>query len=949
MSLLEDLVRQAGDGQPQFAVIAGEAGIGKTRLMDHVADRHAESGARVLRTTCVELGAEGLPLAPVTAALRQLIGDLGVAGVCELLPNADPLLRLLPELGAADAGHDSQGRLFELFGVLLQRLGTDRPLMLLVDDLQWADRSTRELLGMLARTLRTGRVVVITAYRSDAVDRRHPLRPFLADLERLPRVHRVVLPRLSRAETTELIAVALAAPPDGHLVDRVYERSDGNPLYAEELARAVDTSAVPETLRDLLSRQIEALPAPAARLVRLAAVGGQRTPHDLLVAASGATETDVLRALQAATDAQVLLADGEWYAFRHGMIREVALDGVLPGERHRLHRRYAEALETDPRLVPPDRLAAELAHHWYGARDPAKALPALLHAAEAAERINAHAEQALTLARALEVWPRVPEEALPSDLDRGALWERTVVAATWAGEHLQAIDLVDRALAELDPTNDPERVATLLGLRGMSLHNLGRDGAVTSLREARDVLPASPSAARARVLDLLSAVLVLTGDPQEARTVSAEAMRTAASVSDEDTEANAQITLGVAMFLLGEHDEGIGLIDGARARALSRSDAIRHTRACVNLADVCLQRGEFDAATVCAREGLHSVAAAGVARTLGALLRLSIARALTALGRWSEADAECTVALDVDPPGRFASQVYVLRGDLALARGDLAGARRHLSLAQTTLDGGSWAVPEAAAAVRLDAEIALREGRPAVAAALVAGTLPTIAAAGATAAPYAWTLVVLGAAISTAAQRSHAADDTISGLTDELKATAAYLPSTTPLWQAYARQFAAETGHAPWAEVVAAWDDLDAAYAAARARVRAAESALAAGDRACAQRWLNGAADVAASLGAATLLEEVTLLAASARVTIGGAPAEVVGPGRARDLGLTNREIDVLRLVSAGRSNRQIGEQLFISAKTVSVHVTNILAKLGVGSRGEAAATAHRLRLFDDG
>ncbi|TDC61021.1 helix-turn-helix transcriptional regulator [Micromonospora sp. KC207] len=951
LASVDEAVRLAHTGEPQFVVFGGEVGVGKTHLMRHVADRSAESGMRVLSSACVELGVEGFPLAPVTAVLRDLVHEMGEAALPALLPGADALLGLLPELGTPAPAPSSQAQMFDLFAALLRRLGAERPVLLVIDDLQWADRSTRDLLGYLARTMRAARVLTIMAYRTDDLDHSHPLRPFLAELERLRGVRRSELARFSRAEIAELVAGRRAAPAARPLVDEVYRRSGGNALFAEELALADGVGDVPDSLRDLLLHRVEQLPPSALLIVRLAAVGGREVPHRLLAAAADLDETRLLDALRAATAAQVLVATDQGYEFRHGLLRELTAADLLPAERARMHRRYAEAIEADPSTVPADRLAAQIAHHWHGAGEDRKALPALVRSAEVAGNMHARAEQARIIERTLDLWPRVPGAEQLSGHNRLDLFEAAVGAATWAGEDVRALGLIDRALAEIDQAREPGRAAKLLAHRGMTLHNLDRDGALTSVEESVRLLPAAPAHIRAGVLDLVSVVFALRGHPGRARDAAEEAAQLAADLGDVKVTANARTTLGWVLCQLGAYDESLATLQAARDRANEHNDLVQVARAQLNIAEALANLGHYPTMIDAAHAGLDAAYGSGVSRTLGALLAAHLCAALTAVGRWDEAESTSATALDMDPPNVFSAALYALRAEIAFARGEIETAREQLSLARTLLGPVSHPGPTALAVTRLEAEIALAENRISAAQATVAAALPAVT--GTSLALYAWPLVTIGGRIETHARmraRVRSRSATGDGAVDALRAVAAHLPTHTPLFRAYATEFAAETGEPAisWPDVVEAWDAVGSPYPAARARLRAAEAALGVGDRPTAGRWILAAAEQADRLGAESLSEQVRLLARSSKLPFGAQAEPRARTGELERRGLTDREIEVLHLVAAGRSNRQIGEQLFISAKTASVHVSNILAKLGVNSRGEASATAHRLHLLEE-
>jgi ATP/maltotriose-dependent transcriptional regulator MalT len=962
VGLVDEAAGRARAGQLQVVVLGGEAGVGKTRAMEHCADRLAGAGALVLHGPCVELGAEGLPLAPVTAMLRDLVRQVGVERV-SLLPGADLIMGLLPEHAApSPAGPDQPGRWFEGFGGLLRRLGADRPVLLVIDDLHWADRSTRELLGFLARGLRTARAVVLTAYRSDALARRHPLPPFLAELARLPGVRRQELGRFGRAETEQLVTGMLGDRPPAELVDRVFRRSGGNPFFIEELVRdsaGPATGRLPASVRDLLLDRIERLPPAAGQLLRLAAVGGPAVPHRLLAATAGLPESALLAALRAAVDARVLAADPDrdGYRFRHELLREVVVEELLPAERSRLHRSYAEALAADPAVVPAERLAAETAFHWHGAGEPARALPALLRAAAAAEAMHAHAEHSQLLLRALEIWPQVTDQTQVAGHDRLGSWERVVAAALRAGEPAQALALADRAIEEAgrrDP-GSPAGLAMLLAQRSLARHELGRDDTLAAVEQARAALGSAPPAVRPRVLDVLGQVLMLRRRSELAHALSTEAMRLAATLGDEAVATNARITMATALGQLGGYDEALAVLDETRKLAERRGDDLRLARVHNNLAQALTYAGRLPEAVDVARTGLEVARRAGLSRTLGGVLVLNLAEALLLTGRWAEADAAVAGSLALDPPRRATAAMHVVRGEIALGRGELDRAREQLSLASTLADGAAGPVSQLVAVRFLAAELALAGNRIDDARAAVVEALPALD--GCDSLGVVWQLLAAGARV-VAGDRIRArvfgdrpAEDTLAGT---LRATAARLQTGTPLLSAHAAQFAAELGPAPeaaappgWPAVVEAWDNVGAAYLACYARLRAAEAAAAAGDRAGAGHWLRPAAAAAERLGARRLLTELRRLARRVDLVLETGSAPAAGTSDLHRLGLTGRESEVLRLMATGRSNRQIAEQLFISPKTVSVHSSHILAKLGVANRVEATAVAYRLGLFD--
>jgi len=273
LDLLDAALGRAMAGAPAFVFVGGESGVGKTRLLREFESRARAREARVLIGQCLELGGAQIPYAPLVAALRPLARGLGDADAdgdgADVLPAAtrNALAELLPELGGTGRDRDDeprarQGRLFEGLLTLLEQLGRSAPVLLMIEDLHWADAATRDFITFLVRSSRAERLCLVVSYRSDELHRRHPLRPLLAELERASGVERVALARFDRDEVAALLEGILQEPPPGELAERLYARSQGNALYTEELLAVFedgDSWQLPETLRDVLLRRYERL------------------------------------------------------------------------------------------------------------------------------------------------------------------------------------------------------------------------------------------------------------------------------------------------------------------------------------------------------------------------------------------------------------------------------------------------------------------------------------------------------------------------------------------------------------------------------------------------------------------------------------------------------------------------------------------------------------------
>jgi len=808
-------------------------------------------------------------------------------------------------------------------------------------------------------------------------------------MDRIAWVERIELPRLTRYDTGELVAGIRGRQPTSDLADALYHRSDGNPLFVEALLCCDGelSAELPESLRDLLLDSVRRLPEDTQEVLGVASAGGDTTGHALLGAVSGLDDVALIRALRPAVIANVLHARGDGYAFRHELIREAVHEDLLPGEHGRLHSRFAEAIDADPTLVPPGRAAIEMAHHWHSAHDSAWTLIAAWQAAAQAGRAVAAAERLSLLARVLELWDQVPDAAERIGADHTQVLEEATAAAHDTGEFERGIALATSALRELDPAAAPVRFAELLSSRGHFKMKLGRKDFTRDLQDALDYVPADVSPGT-RVDILLTLARCPVGANSE-RSYAEEALALARQAGDEAKEANALLTLAMFNTDPGQQapsDSGpLDLIAQARAMAERRGadDVLLH--AAVNESHLLEGAGEHERAAEAARRAIVSADAQRLSRSSGSLLAINQAEPLFALGRWDEALKITVGAMDfyLAPGPMHRATLRVIAGAIALARGELTAAAQAVLAARDALGSARYEDQHQLPLSRLEILFALGNDGPAAALAAASQTMDRFELSGSSP-RYAWPVVAAGASavLATAGLAGIAHDerlrDEAAGLAERLRTVAEKLGTFGPVQRAFQLTFAAAHAHAArllaafpdadaghlsadselaglvaaWDEAAAAWASLSEPYALGGTLLHAAEAALACGDRDGAADRLRRAAPLAASLAAHPLAEQIAILARRGRIRLTGDDApegRVPGdPGAGGgELGLTERELEVLRLVAAGRSNREIAAELFISAKTASVHVSNILGKLGVASRGEAAARAHTLRLFD--
>jgi DNA-binding CsgD family transcriptional regulator/tetratricopeptide (TPR) repeat protein len=927
-----------------------------------------EHEAATLTGSCFELTEASVPYAPFVEALRGLVGGLDArTRETVLAQGRRELLHLLPELAAPDdrepdrVSGSPQGRLFEVLLVLLQRLSEVAVVLVAIEDLQWADRSTLDLLGFLIRNLGQSPVLCICTYRSDELHRGHPLRAFLAELDRRRTIERIELDRFTRAELAQLIEEIAGWRPDPALVRSIFERSEGNAFFAEELlaaSRTGEARELPPTLREILLARVDRLSPAAQEVLRVASVAGRSVPETLLAAVSPMPGGQRVAGLRDAVAQQVLVLDaGEGYAFRHALQREAVYSELLPAERTELHAAYAHALQAGASA------AGEVAYHWRAAHDLPRALVASIEAGRAAEASYGFAEAQALYELALELWPQVADAPERTGIDEIMLGRRAAEAANLAGDHGRAAAMMRAAISRAEP-DEPELAGVLNERLGRFLWASGDSGAaLTAYDAALGLVPVEPpSAARARALGARGQALMLLARYEESRSSCEEAIAIARAVGARAEEGHALNTLGFDLSCLGDPEAGVEHLQEALEVAREVGDLDDLARAYLNLSELLAgPLNRLDEALRLALEGIELSRRVGLARDYGVSLQTNAAAALYGLGRWDDALAILGEAEQTNPIEMAAIDLHQGYARLLVSRGEFTGAAGHLETARglmvNTVDP-QYNVPLAAR----EAELALWQGEHDVARRAVAAGLEELE--GTDDAWFLGPLLWLGSWADADARldarvrrRSKPAPDPrrlpargraviARGLRERRfvpPSTAAYVA----LCEAEASRAEPPTPDA-WRAAADAWDRIGHPYPAAYARWREAEALLAARRMRDAEPLLRAAHAAAAGLGAEPLLREVEALAARARIALGDehdADPRPDTPDVADELGLTPRERQVLELLTQGRTNREIATALFVTEKTAGAHVSSILGKLGVRSRVEAATAAHRLGL----
>jgi DNA-binding CsgD family transcriptional regulator len=908
-------------GQSQVIMITGDAGIGKTRLVEELCLEVASApGAAQVRI------GESAPLAGATLAYG-------------------PFVAALPDragwLLAGDATGDmlaARHRLFERVLGLLADLAARAPLVLVLEDLHWADESSRQLLAFLAVRLRDQQVIAVATLRPEDLD--EDARRWLAELERRPRVTRIRLTGLADSEVAELVADLV--PPDASTeqVAAVVRAAEGNPLYALELA-STGPHRPPVSVTEAVLARASRVAAPVRAVVDQVCVTDGGMSHETLAATVSLAENRLLAAARQAVAAGLLVATEDGYAFPHGLIRQVLYAHLLPGERRRLHRRLASALaaraESDP---------ARLARHWHLAGCPDRAAEAALLAARQAVSARAYpeADRFYTLAIELARW--LPESG-PD------LLEEAAHAASWAGHPGRAASYIADALAD--------SAAAAPAGRARLWERLGRyrwaagdpKAAVEATEQAMTLLTGPPSALQARVIAALATRRMLIGQVAAAQPLAERAVAVAKQTGAIAEHAHGLATLGIIQAQRGDLDAGLAALHASFTLARRSGSVEDVLRAAANHMYLLCTAGRFTEALEVARDGRRAAHSLSAPPALTAILDNNTAAVLTATGRWTEADQLLAELVGESAP-TGTGYLQLLQLELAVGRGEEQRAAElaasmakspenprlsgplHACLAEQALNAGDLA--RAAAEVMdglaslMGAALAEEELRLLADGARVAADLASVPRAGhPRGIADRWETIAAGFA-----GRAQAIVDQHGGGRPEVTALGALVAAE------HARQHGTDD-RATWRAVAGAWQAAGQPYREAYARLREAGAAVQAGRRGQAVRALAACEALAGPLPAAPLLGLAQDLARRARL---GAPAaSPVRSAAAAQFDLTDREVDVLALLTKGDTNREIARALFISDRTVAVHVSHILNKIGARNRTEAATVGARLSL----
>jgi DNA-binding CsgD family transcriptional regulator/tetratricopeptide (TPR) repeat protein len=981
LSILREHAERSRTESSGMVVVGGDAGVGKSRLVGEFTSTLPEG--TVFVGGCLQLGVDGLSYAPFTAVLRQFLRERGREAFEAAAPGGvGEFARLLPELGEApEDRRENRGILFEQVLRLFTQAAQAAPLTVVLEDLHWADGATRDLLVFLARNLDLPGIQVISTYRSDDLHRTHPLRRLLPELERVPNVLGLRLEPLTREEVGRQAAAIRGEELAPEKLDALYRRTDGIPLFVESLAAddacgGGENTDVPEQFRDLLLEPLHRFDDTALQVLRVASVGAvsESIEHEILYHAAGLPELELERALHTLVDANVLRAGRTDYRFRHALLRDAVHEEILPGPHSRLHLRFAQLIDAYPDAVPADRRAAEQAHHFLAAQELPSALQAAWWAAVRAGDTLAFSEELDMLERVLDMWDRVPDA---EERVGGRSWAQVVSAAAAAalesGRPKRARELADEALTALarDADDDHGRTvrAELLRRRGQARGQLLSGGGIEDLVHALELHPPHMPGYGLLLSILAKESLLYRVDREPspdqfqlrelaergltARRLAESAVEVSASGRGGDVcaAADARITLGGISLSVGDLETGRRLFREGIARSRQTNDPSLEARGAGNMAHFLREQGRHEEGLAVLEEALERHRALGWASVHSHFNHQNRAEIHFELGDLATAREIVESVLRTGPSDKHRVYIASVLMRVAVAQGDTATASEWVRpmLDQETLRSHRMNVVQLAALGILDTRLA--EDRLDAVLELSERLLRDLeleAAPG-----YSWPMADLTAEAVRRGSAAGRAPETVERAARVRALTvkvAEQMPVHGPVQHAHRAALAARAAEVDdtdrtallerWSAAVAAWERTPLRLHLAEARLRAAEAAVATGERERAGAWTRQAFEAATGCGAAPLAGAAADLARRLGTGLGGSAAPPPPPA-----GLTARELEVTRLLAAGRTNAQIAAELFISPKTASVHVSNILAKLEVANRAAAGARARELGL----
>ncbi|MFC5265451.1 AAA family ATPase [Kribbella qitaiheensis] len=969
LGLLRAVIGAAAKGRPCAVFVHGEAGVGKTRLVTEVCREAAAKSSAILWGSCVRFGAVDAPYVALVGAFEGWVESANPAELSEVLAAVPGAGDLVSSSGRRLTS--SAVRLLSTLDGLVHAIAERRPVVLVVDDVQWADPATRDAIAYLVAGFRSQRLAILVTYRDEELAAGHPLHGWLADLTRMVSVSSLRLARLSADETEEQLSSLLGGWPQPRLVAEVVRRSDGNPYLSELLVQGVSLTDddlpadLPAELTGALLGAWHRLSAPAREVTRSLAVGGRPAAVDDLTAvaaAGGIGAGAVTAALIEATDAGICAAPGpELCWFRHPLLTEVLCSTFVPGEAVRIHAAWAKALESRSASgIDEMRRQGDLALHYERAHDLGASLEASLRAADLAHELKALREAAVHLGHAARLWPVVRRGTAQNVDQEVCLLERVAHAHLLAGDDESIYDAWSRAQELVDEETDPLRASRILRERAFSALRTGRATGepIPEVERAIELIRRFPDSEEyAEALADLSESHTWNNAPDSARRYAEEAVQAAHRSGSNRALSHAYRARATA-YLREERADRDSLESLQFARLAS--DQPRLAGARLIRVNYLVQRGRVAESTAILADGFREALDAGALRVATGTLCSAMAQDLLTLGQLEAGARVIRQGLALGSWSASAARTRLVAALLATRQGELDVARLHVRRAKELVPGLEES-PELMAPPIL-AEYLLAEGEPEQALELLSRTM-TVQSVD----PRIADEMLMWSARS-AAELAEKAHDRRDGegvsrarrLLEDIENQRRRLRPEpfdviTPadrVQPAVQAVFAAESTRCMSLSVTSSqWKEAAVRCAAASMRweetvalKRCAHALLdERANRADVAVPLRSAYACAVEMAAQPLRRQLESLAALAKIPLDEPASTPIDPLPEAFRSLTKREQQVLDYLVAGRTYPEIADALFISQKTVSTHVSNLLRKTGTSSRQEVSALAVRL------
>ncbi len=956
LARLADLADAAVERGAQMVLLAGDAGIGKSSLVSIFLDQLGKSGWGRHVGHCIEFADRPLPFGPIVAILRSILLD-NVEAMDQIIGEyrAD-LVGLIPELRDDEQQVTQLGgdvdRLFDGIAKTLIRASYRRPIAVLVEDIHWADGATRDLLSALVHGLGSARVLILVTERTAALEMGHPLRTWLAEQRRFPNVASIELEGLSSDELTEQAAAILEAAPDPEFIADLLDRTGGNAYFASEIlmARRDGNSEIPVSLVEFLTSRLETLSPEERETLRAVAVAGGTVSHRVLdrMVPSIALESIVRPLFEKA----VLVVDGTGYTFRHALLREAILRDVLPFEAEELHRLAAEAILADPQLGATPSDLAGLAVHWANANEPARSLPAAVAAGEASAGVAAYGTAAEMSVQALEAWTLVSN---PEELSGLSRFQLLLKSCEWLAAGIRGADAVEAISTALDDWAGrlaSDQRALLMAVLAHNQYYLGNPiEASAAIARAQDLVGSAATPEAAQVHFLIARDALSDGRVGRALEAADRAVEIASAEGPVVTLIEAMMVKGLAAAVTDGLSEGLSLIEEARALALDKamvSQVASTYRFETHARSYC--EGRTDTSIDRLVEGLDFVERRCGPRWRQDLL-FDLALGYVEAGRMIEAKPLLDQLLKSPLPDFRRLNVLHAAGLHALGINATKEAEDFL-ISASELAERYQSAQETGFQNRILAELARRQGKLDLGLELIDSALKLQLESD----NLTFTRESLLERIRLiAASVIHGVDmeDAISQMMVLVENFTGDGEANVAFRLLMETELGAIQGRLDPAEATTAIERVEACgfrNEGGQARLVLIDHLLdETADRDQAETELAELVGGAAKYGLAWLGERAHAVARAAKIMLEPEqpdPAKTAAEEPAEfPHDLTAREVEVMSLLAEGLTNKGIGEQLYVSPRTVGTHVSNLLAKLGASNRGEAAAAYVKLGL----